>query len=73
MKVVTLSVDIGIQVPEDVDGEDLALNIPHDLVQVCHTDGLPVKEAKVICHTTTGVVDEFTEADVERWNSELLE
>ena len=72
MKVVTLSVDIGIQVPDDVDGEDLALNIPHDLVQVQHTDGTPIKEAKVICHSTTGVVDEFTEDDVERWKADPL-
>ena len=71
MKVVTLSVDIGIQIPDDVEGDDVVLNIPHELVQVQHTDGTPIKEAKVIAHTTTGVVDEFSEEDVERWKTDL--
>jgi len=66
MKIITLSVDIGIQVPDDVNGEDVVLNIPHDLVQVQFTDGSPIKGARVMAHTTTGLVDEFIEEEVDQ-------
>lgn len=72
MKCVTLSVDIGVYVPNEVDNEDITLHIPHELVGVQTTDGRPIQGGKVVCHTTTGVVDSFTEAEAEKWRTERL-
>lgn len=72
MKCVTLSVDIGVYVPEEIDDEDIALHIPHELVGVQTKDGKPIQGGKVVCHTTTGVVDSFTEEESEKWRTEPL-
>ena len=66
MKCVTLSVDIGVLVPVDTEEDSITLNIPHDKVTVFGDDG-PIKGAKMICHTTTGIVDSFTEEQAEDW------
>ena len=70
MKCVTLSVDIGVLVPVGTDESSLTLDIPHDKVTV-FGEG-PITGAKMICHTTTGVVDSFTEEQAEDWKKTPL-
>lgn len=72
MKCVTLSVDVGVYVPEEVDDDDIAIQLNHDSIRVTHTDTEPIKGGKVICHTTTGVVDSYTEEDAEKMRTEPL-
>jgi hypothetical protein len=73
MKCVTLSVDIGIhEIPEAIDSSDLTLAIPIDQIRVCRADGSQIEGARVIGYTTTGPVDEFSDADVEEWQTTPL-
>jgi hypothetical protein len=71
-KLVTFSVDIGVQIPVEVDDTDISFDLPYDKITVCDGEGKPIPAAKVICHTTTDIVDSYTEEEAEGWQKNPL-
>lgn len=64
-RLVTLGVEITVQVPKEIDPDDIELKIPYNQVRVTHTDTKPIEGAYIVSHTTTGPLDEFIEEDEE--------
>ena len=71
-KIVTLSVDIGVQVPVDIDDNDITFDLLYDKILVLDGGGKPIPAAKVICYSPTDAVDSFTEEEAEGWQKNPL-
>lgn len=64
MKAITLQIDIGILVPEDIPEDQIKLKLNEDSIQL-YANGKEIKNGQVLGHSNNGVVDSFSESEVE--------
>jgi hypothetical protein len=57
MKRVLLTVYVTVEVPKDVDADEITLEVPRKLVHPCHVEGDRIVGASVIEHQTDAAED----------------